>query len=99
MSSSLFPSQNGMPSAGPLRTNPGGLNMQDIQQIKQTMNALRGLKNPQQAIMQAAQKNPQLNAVLQMCQGRNPQEVFAEECKKYGVNSDAAMRQIQQILS
>lgn len=65
----------------------GGVNPQMLQQVKQAMNALRGLKNPQ------------LNAVMQMIGNRNPQEVFAEQCKQHGMDPDEAMRQIQQMLS
>lgn len=76
-----------------------GINPQMLQQVKQAMNALRSVANPQQAIMQAAQQSPQLNAVIQMCQGRNPQDVFSEQCKAHGVNPDDAIKQIQQMLS
>ncbi len=56
------------------------------QSAKRMMNMLRAVKNPQQAMMQAAQQNPQLGAVMQMVGGRNPQQVFYEECQKHGVN-------------
>lgn len=74
-------------------------NLQAIQQVKQVMNSLKGMSNPQQILAQAAQQNPQLGAVMQMCQGRNPQDVFSEQCKQHGVNPDDAMRQIRQMLS
>ena len=70
-------------------------NMQAIKQAAQSakrmMGMLSAVKDPQKALMQVAQQNPQLNAVMQMCQGRNPQEVFYEECKKSGVNPDEVM--------
>lgn len=72
---------------------------QTVQNVKQAINALRGLKNPQQALAIAAQRNPQLNAVMQMCNGRTPQEVFMEQCKQHGIDPNAAMQQIQQMLS
>ena len=56
------------------------------QSAKRMISMLRAAKNPQQAIMQAAQQNPQLNAVMQMLGGRDPQQVFYEECQKHGVN-------------
>lgn len=77
----------------------GGISPQMVQQVKQAMNALRSVANPQQAIMQAAQQSPQLNAVMQMVGNRNPQEVFIEQCKQHGVNPDDAMQQIKQILA
>lgn len=92
----MNPLMQGMAPAG------GGLNpqvTQAAQSAKRMMGMLRAAKNPQAAIMQAAQQNPQLGAIMQMCQGRNPQDVFAEECRKRGVNPDAAMQQIQQLFS
>lgn len=77
----------------------GGINPQMLQQVKQAMNALRSVANPQQAIMMAAQNNSQLGAVMQMCQGRNPQEVFEEQCKQHGIDPKNAMQQIQKMLS
>ena len=106
MASSLF--QNARPATPATQNRPaiggapkmvGGINPAMIQQIKQTMNTLRTLKNPQAAIMQAAQQNPQLNAVIQMCQGRNPQDVFMEQCKHCGIDPNQAVKQIQGMLS
>lgn len=79
----------------------GGVNqqmMQAVQSVKRMMGALRAVQNPQVAIMQAAQQNPQLGAVVQMCQGRNPQDVFADECKKHGLDPNQTMQQIQSML-
>lgn len=77
---------------------PAGVQMPDMNAIRQVaqsakrmMGMLRAVKDPQQAIMTVAQQNPQLNAVMQMCQGRNPQDVFYEECQKHGVNPDDVM--------
>lgn len=64
---------------------------QAAQSAKRMMGMLQAVKDPQQALMMAAQQNPQLNAVMQMCQGKDPQQVFYEECKKSGVNPDEVM--------
>lgn len=80
----------------------GGLNpqlMQAAQSAKRMMGMLQAAKNPQAAIMKAAQQNPQLGEIMQMFQGRNPQDVFVEECQKHGVDPNAAMQQIQQLFS
>lgn len=73
--------------------------MQAAKSIKQMMGMFQAMKNPQQAIMQMAQQNPQINAVLQMCQNRDPKEVFEEQCKAHGMDPDATIKQIQQMLS
>lgn len=73
------------PAANPAIETQNNL-MQAAQSAKKMMGMLRGVKNPQQALMAAAQQNPQLNTVMQMVGGRNPQEVFYEQCKKNGID-------------
>lgn len=63
--------------------------MQNIQQVKGMMNAMRG--NP----IQLAQQNPMLNQVMQMCNGQNPQAVFMQMCKQRGFDPDAILRELQ----
>lgn len=38
-----------------------------------------------------AHQNPQVNAIMQMCQGKNPRDVFISECKNRGLNPDEVM--------
>lgn len=83
------------PLMGMMGVVPAGINMQAIQQAKQAMNMLKAVNNPQQALMQVAQQNPQLNSIMQMIGGRNPQEVFYEECKKKGVNPEDILSQLR----
>lgn len=73
----------------------GGINPQAIQRIKQMMGAFKAVQNPQAALMQMAQQNPQVAAVMQMCQGKNPQDVFNQQCKTHGLDPDQAMQQIK----
>lgn len=82
MANPLMGMMGGTPAAG------AGINMGAIQQAKQMMNMFKNMQNPQQALMRAAQQNPQLNSIMQLVNGRNPQEVFYEECKKRGANPD-----------
>lgn len=102
MASSLFGSPARTPQGTTASNAAGGISsqiMQAAQSAKRMMGMLSAAKNPEAAIMKAAQQNPQLNAVMQMCNGRNPQKVFEERCKQYGVNPDDAIKQIQQMLS
>lgn len=73
----------------------GGVNPQAIQQVKQMMNMFRAASNPQQILMQAAQQNPAIGTVMQMCNGKNPKDVFYEQCKKMGVNPDDIINQLR----
>lgn len=63
-------------------------NLQAIQQIKNMMSMLNGNANPAIMLQSLAQTNPQLQRVLQMCQGQNPKDVFYAQCKQMNVNPD-----------
>ena len=87
---------------GTSATKPGVAPMQNMQMLRQAaqsakkmMGMLNSVKNPQQALMMAAQQNPQLNAVMQMVGNRDPQQVFFEECKKNGVNPEDILNQLR----
>lgn len=82
----------------PLMGGMPGINMQAVQSVKRMMGMLQAAKNPQAAIMQAAQQNPMLGNIVQMCNGRNPKDVFAEQCKQHGLDPDFTMKQIQQMI-
>lgn len=73
----------------------GGANPQAIQQVKRMMNMFRAASNPQQMLMQAAQQNPAIGTVMQMCNGKNPKDVFYEQCQKMGVNPDDIINQLR----
>ena len=61
-------------------------NMQAIQQLANTYKQLQTVANPQMAISQMIQSNPQMSQVIQMCNGKNPQDVFYSMCKQQGIN-------------
>lgn len=76
----------------------GGLNpqaIQAIQSVKRMMNMLGAVKNPQAALMAAAQQNPALGSAMQMCQGRDPKTVFYEQCKQHGVDPETVLSQLR----
>lgn len=73
----------------------GGVNPQAIQQVKRMINMFRAASNPQKMLMQAAQQNPAIGTVMQMCSGKNPKDVFYEQCKKMGVNPDDIINQLR----
>lgn len=80
------------PLVGMRSVPESGMNMGAIQQMKQAMGMFRAMKNPQQALQMIAQKNPESAAVLQMAQGKNPVEIFREECRKHGKNPEEMMK-------
>ena len=71
-----------------------GMNMEVLQQVRQAMNVFRALKDPKQAqqmIETFAQQSPEGETMLQMAQGKNPVEVFRDECRKHGKDPDEMM--------
>ena len=83
------------PLMGNMNNPQTGINPQSLQSIKQMMNAFKAMSNPQQALMQMAQQNPQLNSVMQMLNGRNPKDVFMEECQKRGIDPNTIINQLK----
>lgn len=58
----------------------------DFQQLKQIINMVKSGGNPNIIFQNMAQNNPQMQQVLQMCQGQNPEQLFYTLCQKQGVN-------------
>ena len=79
--------------------NPQGFDPNTLKQVAQSakrmMNMLQSAKDPRKALTMAAQQNPQLNTVMQMCSGKNPQDVFYEECKKHGVDPNVVLNALR----
>lgn len=89
MASSLFPA-GASPAATPTASKPQ-INMAAIGQLKQMMGAVNTLRNPMQALQVLSGQVPVLRQVLQLCQGRNPKDVFYEECKKVGMDPNEVL--------
>ena len=84
MANSLMRMMGGAPSSG--------MNTGVLQQMKQAMGTFRAMSNPQQALQMIAQQNPESAAILQMAQGKNPVEIFRDECRKHGKDPDEMMK-------
>lgn len=59
---------------------------QAVEQVRGMIQNLETLQNPMEAIQKVAGQNPMLNMVMGMVRGRNPQQVYYEECQKDGVD-------------
>lgn len=75
----------------PLGNNTPG----NLAPLKNMMSMLQAAQNPQAVLQMLAQKNPQMGQVMQLVQGRNPQEVFYEMCKQRGINPDDILNQLK----
>lgn len=83
MANPLMGMMGGAPAAG--------MNMSAMQQMKQAMGMFRAMKNPQQALQMIVQQNSESAAILQMAQGKNPVDIFREECRKHGKDPEQMM--------
>lgn len=76
----------------PLNNLPPQL-IQSINQIKGFLNMANG--NPNEIFQQLGKQNPQFNQILQMCNGKNPQDVFMSMCKNKGIDPNAILKELQ----
>lgn len=63
--------------------------------IAQLYGMFRNSQNPQAMLSQLAKSNPQMAQVMQMCNGRNPQQVFYEMCQQRGVDPNTILSQFK----
>lgn len=64
------------------RNNPMAMLSQAMGMIKQ----VRQAGNPQAMIQQMAAQNPNIKKAMDMCQGKNPEQVFKDMCRKNGID-------------
>ena len=72
--------------------NLGGLSpqvRQMISQIKPMMKMFNG------DLSQLAQQNPMVNQAMQMCNGKDPKEVFYQMARNNGIDPDAFIRELR----
>ena len=65
----------------------GGSNpMAAMMQAMQVVNQIRQTGNPQAALNVMAQQNPNIKKAMDMCQGKNPEQVFKQMCQQNGMD-------------
>lgn len=74
--------------SNPLMNMIGGMmgNNNPMQMVQQVMGMVRGSNNPQSMVESMAQTNPAIKQAMEMCKGKNPQEVFNSLCQQQGMN-------------
>ena len=70
----------------------------NISNIKNMMNTLKSVRNPQQMMATLMQNNPQMKDVLSLVQNSNmsPKDLFYRMAQEKGVNPDDILRALQQ---
>lgn len=68
--------------------NMGGGNnpMAAMMQAMQVVNQIKKSSNPQVALNQMAQTNPDIKQAMDMCKGKNPKQIFEDTCRKNGMD-------------
>lgn len=66
-----------------------------VQQIKGLMQQLGTLNNPNLVIQKMAQSNPQMQQVLNLCNGRNPKDVFYSMCQQRGIDPEQILSMLK----
>lgn len=67
-----------------------------INQIKRMAQMVNSVRNPQQVLAHLAQNNPQVKSVMDLCQGRNPEQVFRSMCAQRGINPEEVIQALKQ---
>lgn len=63
-----------------------------IQGFQRISRMIQGTQNPQVAIAQFIQSNPQMQQIVSMCNGKNPRDIFIQECKNRGLDPNETMK-------
>jgi hypothetical protein len=72
----------------PLMAMMGGRNnpMAMLSQAMGMINQVRQSGNPQAMIQQMAAQNSNIKKAMDMCQGKNPEQVFKDMCRQNGID-------------
>lgn len=62
--------------------------------IRQMINSMKAMRNPQAMAQKMINENPQLKSVLQMSNG-NPEQAFKTMCKQMNVNPDEIINMLK----
>lgn len=54
--------------------------------MSQMIGMLKNAGNPAAMLQSMAQSNPDIKKAMDMCRGKNPQQVFMEQCQVNGLN-------------
>lgn len=82
---------NPLNSLFPAQQAPNNAALTNFQQLARM---LQSVKNPAAAISALAQQNPQVSQIMQLCNGKDPKQVFIAECKNRGIDPNQAMRML-----
>ena len=63
--------------------------------MMQMIGLLKNAGNPATMLQNMAQSDPAIKKAMDMCQGKNPQQVFMEQCQAQGANPQSIIGNIK----
>lgn len=67
-----------------------------MESVKRMMQTLQGASNPQQAIQNLAQQNPQINQIMQMANGSGGlKNLFYQRAQQMGIDPNTILSQLK----
>ena len=76
--------------SNPLMGMMGGNALQQ-NSMMQMIGLLKNAGNPATMLQNMAQSDPAIKKAMDMCQGKNPQQVFMEQCQAQGINPQSVI--------
>lgn len=73
----------------PLLSMMGGSGNNPMAAMMQAMSVVHQIRqtgNPQAAINAMAQQNPNIKKAMDMCKGKNPEQIFKQMCQQNGID-------------
>lgn len=80
---------------GPAKMSQRAINPQAVNTVKGMLQNLRSVQNPEAVINTLADKNPMLGNVMRMIGGRDPKQVFFEECQRQGIDPNEIINMLR----
>ena len=72
------------------------VNPQSLASVKRMMKTLQGVNNPEQAIQNLTQQNPQISGIMQMANGAGSlKNLFYQTAKQKGIDPNAIISQLK----
>lgn len=66
-------------------------NLSPTNNIMSVIGMLKSAGNPAAMLQNMAQSDPAIKKAMDMCKGKNPQQVFIEQCQYQGINPQSVI--------
>lgn len=77
--------------------NSSGMSDDMMKSFENMFRTLKSAPNQAQALQMLAKVNPQFREVVNMCNGRDPKEVFLQECQARGIDVQYAFQTLSRM--